>query len=170
MVLLLILQLLEQQAYHKRETHPQVLDYMAKDLDINRIDDLLGLFQAISVHLPQDIMVFIVIDGISHFEDGSRRSEAMDAIRGLLALVENGSGPSVKLLVTSPASTRSTWKVFGSFKSSSTRIAVLTLRHRYSGRVGFKALGWTLDVGESIACLQDDRNAYSTGSSVKDWI
>lgn len=158
MVLYLILQVLDQQLYHGQRMDPNLLEYAASGLDVDSISSLCGLFESMLLYLPSQLIVFIVIDGVSHFEDSGRKAEMMEIINRLVGMVESGKGPILKLLTTSPKSTMSAWKIFRGLNDISGRTTILDLKSSYVGGVGFNALGWNSDMDQRILelCIEED--------------
>ena len=83
------------------------LDHQAKIKHDPDLSTLCSLFTMLVRSLPQFSMLFIVIDGISYYEDEDRREECMEVLLPITELARDGPGGTndgclVKLLVTAP--------------------------------------------------------------------
>lgn len=117
----------------------QILDIQEYSLDF--IDDeyerrlqewdiayLMHLFQSLVDQLPQDRVLYCIIDGISFYERSIHNPELEVVIRGLTELAQDcGIGPIFKLLITSPLNNRCAAPFF----AQDDRITVLTAGGHY---------------------------------------
>jgi hypothetical protein len=77
------------------------------DIEPNTLDSVQLLFEKLVAQLPPTVFLFVVIDGISLYEDATRLAETrqvMESFTGLAA--GDAGGPVFKLMVTSPTRTR----------------------------------------------------------------
>ncbi|CUS14985.1 unnamed protein product [Tuber aestivum] len=74
---------------------------------------LCTLFEGLLAQLPDDSLLFILIDGITYFENADRREETCFIIERLHE-ISQGAHPLVKVLVTAPSKSRYVVKVLQS--------------------------------------------------------
>ncbi len=124
------------------------LDHLSLPKNDPQLSELCNLFQLLVGALPRGSILFIVIDGISYYEDDERREECMEALSTLTELTREGSdftnGCLIKLLVTAPL--RSHY-VLDLFEHTET----LDLDEYIAPNGGFTALQWDMGVGRVIA-------------------
>jgi hypothetical protein len=82
--------------------------------DLRNVQSLGHLFHALISQLPESIMLFCVVDGVSYYEEARRRDDLLDVVEILLDLAQADGGPVFKLLMTCPASSNHVWQYFGS--------------------------------------------------------
>lgn len=111
----------------------QILDFQHYDLGFIDVDYerrlqewdiayLVHLFQSLVDQLPQDCVLFCVIDGISFYEKSLHNPELETVLQGLTELTQDcGIGPIIKLLITSPLNNRCAAQYF----SQDDRLTVL---------------------------------------------
>ena len=81
------------------------------------LSTLCSLFTVLVGSLPRGSILFIVIDGISYYEDEARREECMEALSTMTELARGAPGDTdngclVKLLVTTPLRSHHVQKLF----------------------------------------------------------
>ena len=77
------------------------------DIEPNTLDSVQLLFEKLVAQLPPTVFMFVVIDGISLYEDATRLAETKQAMESFTGLVAgDDSGPVFKLMVTSPTRIR----------------------------------------------------------------
>lgn len=79
-----------------------------EDIEAGTLESVQLLFEKLVAQLPPTVFLFVVIDGISLYEDPARLEETRKVMEGLRVLGQcsDGIGPVVKLLVTSPTRIR----------------------------------------------------------------
>ena len=123
-----------------------------EDLSLTRQDpqlvELCTLFNQLVRALPRGSILFIVIDGISYYEDEERREECMEVLSTLTELTressESANGCLVKLLVTAPLRSHYVLDIFDDTE-------ILDLDEYIPPNGGFTALQWEMGVGRVIA-------------------
>ena len=123
-----------------------------EDLSLTRQDpqlvELCTLFNQLVRALPRGSILFIVIDGISYYEDEERREECMEVLSTLTELTressESANGCLVKLLVTAPLRSHYVLDLFDDTE-------ILDLDEYLPPNGGFTALQWEMGVGRVIA-------------------
>lgn len=152
----LLLQLIDRlAAREKLDSRP--LQHEIGMLDVDDVNSVLGLFCRVVEHMSRDAHLYVVIDAVSYYENRGREDEMMEAINKLVELVRNVDRPVVKVLMASPASTRSAWRMF---RLGEERVQVLDMRRTYLNRGGFRALGWTDSIDRGIAEVDDGSEEY----------
>ena len=123
-----------------------------EDLSLTRHDpplvELCSLFNELVRALPRGSILFVVIDGISYYEDEERREECMEVLSTLTELTressESANGCLVKLLVTAPLRSHYVLDLFDDAE-------ILDLDEYIPPNGGFTALQWEMGVGRVIA-------------------
>ena len=113
------------------------------------LSSLCNLFTMLVQSLPRGSILFIVIDGISYYEDEARREECMEVLSTMTELVRNGPGSRnneclVKLLVTAPVRSHYVQYLFADTET-------LDLDEHIEPNGGFTAAQWDLGIGRVIA-------------------
>lgn len=139
LTLSLVLQLIDLENNRRHEINPSLLSELMDHL--TDITTTLDLFAQLVMEISQDAVLFIILDAISFYEDSARSTDLAMAIVRINELVQQRKGPTIKLLVTSPAATDFVWKAFdGPPKKEGKRI--IQMKRRCSSQGGFRALGW----------------------------
>lgn len=123
-----------------------------QDISLTRQDpqlvELCSLFSQLVRALPRGSILFVVIDGISYYEDEERREECMEVLSTLTELTressESANGCLVKLLVTAPLRSHYVLDLFDDTE-------ILDLDEYIPPNGGFTALQWEMGVGRVIA-------------------
>ena len=123
-----------------------------EDLALTRQDpqlvELCTLFDLLVRALPKGSILFVVIDGISYYEDEERGEECMEVLSTLTELTressESANGCLVKLLVTAPLRSQYVLDLFDDTE-------ILDLDEYIPPNGGFTALQWEMGVGRVIA-------------------
>ena len=123
-----------------------------EDLSLTRHDpqfiELCSLFNLLVRALPRGSILFVVIDGISYYEDEERREECMEVLSTLTELTressESANGCLVKLLVTAPLRSHYVLDLFNDTE-------ILDLDEYIPPNGGFTALQWEMGVGGVMA-------------------
>ena len=123
-----------------------------EDLSLTRHDpqlvELCTLFSQLVRALPMGSILFVVIDGISYYEDEERQEECMEVLSTLTGLTressESANGCLVKLLVTAPLRSRHVLDLFNDTE-------ILDLDEYIPPNGGFTALQWEMGVGRVVA-------------------
>ena len=123
-----------------------------EDLSLTRnnpqLIELCTLFSLLVRALPRGLILFVVIDGISYYEDEERREECMEVLSTLTELTressESANGCLVKLLVTAPLRSHYVLDLFNDTE-------ILDLDEYIPPNGGFTALQWEMGVGRVIA-------------------
>ncbi|KAF4556158.1 Hypothetical protein D9617_1g080330 [Elsinoe fawcettii] len=117
--------------------HPSLeyyqLDKPWKAMEKDNVTDLARFFVLIIRYLQPGTRVMIFIDGISHYEDRSRREATFAAAEELLGLVRLDREVVVKIMMTSPSTCNTVWRLF----EKSERLELEQSTARDSG------MGWT---------------------------
>ena len=110
--------------------------------------ELCSLFNLLVRALPRGSILFVVIDGISYYEDEERREECMEVLSTLTELTressESANGCLVKLLVTAPLRSHYVLDLFNDTE-------ILDLDEYIPPNGGFTALQWEMGVGRVVA-------------------
>lgn len=139
LTLSLVLQLIDLENNRRHEINPSLLSELMDHL--TDITTTLDLFAQLVMEISQDAVLFIILDAISFYEDSARSTDLAMVIVRINELVQQRKGPTIKLLVTSPAATDFVWKAFdGPPKKEGKRI--IQMKRRCSSQGGFRALGW----------------------------
>ena len=78
------------------------------DVQSGTMDSVLALFEKLVAQLPATVFVFVIVDGISLYEDIARLAETRTVMERLMRLVrDEGMGSVFKLMATSPTRIRS---------------------------------------------------------------
>lgn len=79
-----------------------------QNVESGTLESVNQLFGKLVAQLPPAVFLFVVLDGISLYEDPARLDEMRMVIERLrdLATIDSGSGPVFKLLMTSPTRIR----------------------------------------------------------------
>ena len=124
------------------------LDHLSlprKDLELY---ELCEVFTLLVRALPRGSVLFIVIDGISYYEDEERREECMQVLSMLTELARGNPGSTngclIKMLVTAPLRSHYVQDLFEDFE-------ILDLDEYIPPNGGFTALQWDMGVGRVIA-------------------
>ena len=124
------------------------LDHLSLPKNHPQLSELCNLFQLLVGALPRGSILFIVIDGISFYEDEERREECMEVLSTLTKLTREDSeftnGCLIKLLVTAPL--RSHY-VLDFFENTE----ILDMDEYIPPNGGFTALLWDIGVGRVVA-------------------
>ena len=123
-----------------------------ENLSLTRQDpqlaELCTLFNLLVRALPRGSILFVVIDGISYYEDEERREECMEVLSTLTDSAressESANGCLVKLLVTAPLRSHYVLDLFDDTE-------ILDLDEYIPPNGGFTALQWEMGVGRVIA-------------------
>ena len=111
------------------------------------LSELCHLFVMLVEALPRGSMLFIVIDGISYYEDKERREECMEVMSMLTEITRGGPGFRneclTKLLVTAPLRSHCVQDLFEDTE-------ILDLDEYIPPNGGFTALQWDMSVGRVI--------------------
>ncbi|KAL8655743.1 MAG: hypothetical protein Q9226_002932 [Calogaya cf. arnoldii] len=82
-------------------------------LQYENVAYFLHLFRSLVEHLPEDKILFCIIDGISFYDSSEPSFELEAVVEGLTELTEDcGFGPVFKLLITSPLNNRCATRYF----------------------------------------------------------
>ena len=126
---------------------PQV-DHLSLPRKDPKVAEVCTLFSLLVEALPRGAILFIVIDGISYYEDKERLEECMEVLSMLTDVTRASSGfvngCVVKMMVTAPL--RSHY-VLDLFEDSE----ILDLDEYIPPNGGFTALQWDMGVGRAIA-------------------
>lgn len=111
------------------------------------LSELCSLFTSLVEALPTGSILFIVIDGISYYEDEDRREECMEVL-SLLTNMTRGDpgfihGCLTKLLVTAPLRSHCVQDLFEDTE-------ILDLDEYIAPNGGFTALQWDMGIGRVI--------------------
>ena len=140
----LIVQLLE------RPRVPQ-LDHLSIPSNGPALSELCNLFTSLVEALPRGSILFIVIDGISYYEDEERRDECMEVLSTLTELTRgsprHANACLVKLLVTAPLRSHCVLDLFEDTE-------ILDLDEYIPPSGGFTALQWDMGVGQVVTDVQ----------------
>lgn len=124
------------------------LDSLSLPKNDSGLFELCTLFSLLVGALPRGSILFVVIDGISYYEDEERREECMEVLSTLTEVTRGSSafanGCLIKLLVTAPLRSH---HVQDLFKDTET----LDLDEHIPPNGGFTALQWDKGVGRVIA-------------------
>jgi hypothetical protein len=98
-------------------THPSFIIEPLKDqwnqINFRDVESVIAVFEGIVALLPRESQVNIVIDGVCHYEDSTRRVAMEQATKKLLSLTNRFDKlPCVKLLMTSWRSSSCLYKFF----------------------------------------------------------
>ena len=112
------------------------------------LSTLLSLFTLLVRSLPRGSTLFIVIDGISNYEDEHRRKECIEVLETLIGLARRYSGSTndgclVKLLVTAPLSSHHAQALFAPSET-------LNLPEYIDSPNGYTDSLWNMTIGELI--------------------
>lgn len=123
------------------------LDHMSVSSNNPPLSELCDLFVLLVEALPRGSMLFIVIDGISYYEDEERREECMEVVSMLTEITRGGPGFRneclTKLLVTAPLRSHCVQDLFEDTE-------ILDLDEYIPPNGGFTALQWEMSVGRVI--------------------
>ena len=137
----LIVQLLESSIL------PQ-LDHLSVIKNDPPLSELCNLFILLVEALPRGSILFILIDGISYYEDEDRREECMEVLSMLMKLTRGDPGFKheclTKLLVTAPLRSHCVQDLFEDTE-------ILNLDEYIAPNGGFTALQWDMGIGRVIA-------------------
>ena len=126
---------------------PQLEDLSLTTQDPQLVE-LCSLFNLLVRALPRGSILFVVIDGISYYEDEERREECMEVLSTLTELTressESANGCLVKLLVTAPLRSHYVLDLFNDTE-------ILDLDEYIPPNGGFTALQWEMGVGRVMA-------------------
>ena len=115
------------------------LDHVSAPRENPPLSELCSLFPLLVEALPRGSILFIVIDGISYYEDEGRREECMEVLSMLAEVTHEGLGLGkdclVKMLVTSPLRSHYVEDLFDDTE-------ILNLDEYISPSGGFTALQW----------------------------
>ncbi|KAF6230427.1 hypothetical protein HO133_004769 [Letharia lupina] len=124
------------------------LDHLSLPKNDPQLFELCSLFNLLVGALPRGSILFIVIDGISYYEDEERREECMEVLSTMMELTRGGPGSAngclIKLLVTSPLRSHHVQHLFEDTD-------ILDLDEYIPPNGGFTALQWNMGVGRVIA-------------------
>ena len=125
---------------------PQLQHLSLPENDL-QLSEMCNIFKSLVGALPRGSILFIVIDGISYYEDEERRDECMEVLSTLTETTREGPGFSngclIKLLVTAPLRS---YYVQNLFEDSE----ILDLDEYIPPNGGFTALQWEMGVGRAI--------------------
>ena len=123
------------------------LDHLSVSSNDPPLSELCDLFVLLVEALPRGSMLFIVIDGISYYEDEERREECMEVVSMLTEITRGGPGFRneclTKLLVTAPLRSHCVQDLFEDTE-------ILDLDEYIPPNGGFTALQWDMSVGRVI--------------------
>ena len=112
-----------------------------------RLSELCDLFTVLVEALPKGSILFIVIDGISYYEDEDRQEECIEVLLMLTELTRGGPGFRkeclTKLLVTAPLRSHCVQDLFEDTET-------LDLDEYIAPNGGFTALQWDMGIGRVI--------------------
>ena len=122
-------------------------DHLSVSSNDPRLSELCDLFVLLVEALPRGSMLFIVIDGISYYEDEERREECMEVVSMLTEITRGGPGFRneclTKLVVTAPLRSHCVQDLFEDTE-------ILDLDEYIPPNGGFTALQWDMSVGRVI--------------------
>lgn len=130
--------------------HPVLpqLDHLSVIRQDPPLSELCSLFTSLVEALPMGSILFIVIDGISYYEDEDRREECMEVLSMLTNMTRGDPGfihrCLIKLLVTAPL--RSHW-VQDLFEDTE----ILNLDEYIAPNGGFTASQWDMGIGRVVS-------------------
>lgn len=111
------------------------------------LPELCTLFMSLVEALPTGSILFIVIDGISYYEDEDRREECMEGLSMLTNMTRGDPGfihgCLTKLLVTAPLRSHCVQDLFEDTE-------ILDLDEYIAPNGGFTALQWDMGIGRVI--------------------
>lgn len=124
------------------------LDHLCLPKDDPQLFELCTLFVLLVKALPRGSILFVVIDGVSYYEDEERREECMEVLSTLTEVTRESSGFAngclVKFLVTAPLRSHYIQDLFEDTE-------ILDLDEYIPPNGGFTALQWDMGVGRAIA-------------------
>ena len=124
------------------------LEHVSLPRNDPQLFELCALFQLLVGALPEGSILFIVIDGISYYEDEERREECMEVLSTLTEATrgspESANGCLIKLLVTAPLESHYVQDLFEETE-------MLDLDEYMPRSGGLTALQWDMGVGRAIA-------------------
>ena len=124
------------------------LDHVSLPTNDPQLSEMCTLFNSLIGALPRGSILFIVIDGISYYEDEERREECMEVLSTLVEVTRGGPGFAngclIKLLVTAPLRSHSVLRLFEDTE-------ILDLDEYIPPNGGFTAMQWGMGVGRAIA-------------------
>lgn len=124
------------------------LDHLFLPGNDPQLFELCNLFSLLLGALPRGSMLFVVIDGISYYEDEERRGECMEVLSTLMEATRGSSGVAkgclIKLLVTAPLRSHYVQDLFEDTE-------ILDLDEYIPPNGGFTALQWDMGVGRVVA-------------------
>lgn len=131
----------------QRSSLPQ-LDHLSLPGNDLKLSEVCTLFSLLVEALPRGAILFIVIDGISYYEDEERLEECMEVLSTLTEVTRASSGFAngcvVKMLVTAPLRSHYVQDLFEDSE-------ILDLDEYIPPSGGFTALQWDVGVGGAIA-------------------
>lgn len=117
-----------------------------RHLDKVKNDDVASLcsvFGKLVAQLPQQTILFCIIDAVSYYEDTGRRGELLTAVGSLLRLAAKDLDCVFKLLLTSPGRSRHVCKLFD-------KHGIFDLPAYCTNQGGFTALQWAAKMGHDV--------------------
>ena len=123
------------------------LDHLPVSSNEPPLSELCDLFVLLVEALPRGSKLFIVIDGISYYEDEERREECMEVMSMLTKLTRGGPGFRneclTKMLVTAPLRSHCVQDLLEDTE-------ILDLDEYIPPNGGFTALQWDMSVGRVV--------------------
>ena len=124
------------------------LGYLPMTEENPPLSTLCRLFTVLVRSLPRGSILFIVIDGISYYEDEARREECIEALSTITELVRGAPGDTdderlVKLLVTAPLRSHHVQKLFAGTET-------LNLNEHIQWDDGYTESLWNVRIGRVI--------------------
>ena len=111
------------------------------------LSELCELFVGLTQCSPPGSILFCILDGVSYYEDASRRDELTEVLLILKTLTNQGheaaKGPLVKILTTAPLRFFLASRIFAINE-------VFDMTERYPPNGGFTALQWDAGIGGAL--------------------